>query len=112
MVESLILGVVGMALVFLGLGIVIVSIYVLEWAFRERGQESEALPVGANSVGDVEDAAPPHPAVVAAIALALARETRSLSTEARANLGKNLEREPDAWTLSARSRQLQTWGGR
>jgi Na+-transporting methylmalonyl-CoA/oxaloacetate decarboxylase gamma subunit len=104
MLESLILGVVGMTLVFLGLGIVATSIYVLEWVFHDRGQESEAPP-------EIERPKEGDEAVVAAIALALAK-LQSLQRTG-AGLGKNLEQqEPDAWMLSARSRQLRTWGGK
>jgi Na+-transporting methylmalonyl-CoA/oxaloacetate decarboxylase gamma subunit len=112
MLDSLILGVVGMTLVFLGLGIVAASTYILEWVFRERGEEREAPPpVGANPVGDIEAPAGGDEAVIAAIALALVK-LQSLQ-RTRAALGKNLEqREADAWTLAARSRQLSTGEGR
>jgi Na+-transporting methylmalonyl-CoA/oxaloacetate decarboxylase gamma subunit len=104
MLESLSLGLVGMTLVFLGLGIVAASIYVLEWAFRERGGKDESPPAAEEPKADGE-------AVIAAIALALAR--LQSSPRGGAGLGKNLEQwEVDAWMLSSRSRQLRTWEGR
>lgn len=104
--DSLIVGLVGMTLVFMGLGIVAVSIYLLDLIFRERGQAPSTQETPQVEPGEANEGA-----VVAAIALALAK--LQSSQQPRSDLGRNLEQEEmGAWVLSARSRQLRGEGRR
>lgn len=116
MVEALKVTVIGMALVFLALGMVILATYILERAFRpnrlQRGSGGEMAATNAEETAgaSVEATDCEEEAVVAAISLALVK--LQMWEQSPAGLGKTLETsELSPWGLAARTEQLRVWRG-
>ncbi len=110
MVEALQITVIGMALVFLALGMVILATYILSWVFRPHHPEREMTATDAGQTADLQTMAHEDEAVVAAISLALVKLQALEQNQAR--LGQTLETSgPSPWGLAARTEQLRVWRG-
>lgn len=104
MTQGLWVALLGMATVFLALGLLMVVIMLLDRAFRDRASREE--PPAAAESAPVE-AEHEEKAIAAAIGLAIALSQRRPAGEARGQLPS-----PSAWRLIGRRQQMSSSGQR
>jgi len=102
-VQGIVLFVVGMALLFLSMGIIILSMIILQRLFRTRKLVPEDREPGEREAVSRHERDTADEEIVAAIALALAH-LRSLDI-ARSGLGSTLEAGPGSWWTVGQIRQ-------